>query len=142
MLDKLYPEITAGLALPRSTPRRLSSRLSDFIEDGGYSLRVYDRYKKLQLNEDPDGLYELTHAALRSPIPHEYRHYRRSTGLESHVWAGKTAPVRHRRIFRQPSHRPATRSSSRDKSSNYEGLRDMVVQVSRTNSGTPKNPEL
>ena len=130
----LYKEVCRAWPY-RNLPRDDFEQAIRFVEDGGYSLRVYERYKKLQLNED--GLYELTHARFA-------RQYRMNIGTIVE------APMLKVRLGRKPlgvieeffvNHLTVGDTFLfAGQVVKFEGLRDTVCQVSRTNSGTPKIP--
>ena len=48
-----------GRALCRAQRRRLFRPILSFIESGGYSLRAYDRFRRIA--RDPDGLWRVSH---------------------------------------------------------------------------------
>lgn len=55
--DRLYQEILNAWPYKNITQEEFQ-KVIDFVTDGGYALKTYERFKKLKLNDD--GLYELT----------------------------------------------------------------------------------
>jgi len=59
--DDLFAEVRSS-APYAGLPRAEFDRVIGFVEQGGYSLKAYDRYKRL--TQGPDGLYRVTHPRL------------------------------------------------------------------------------
>ena len=82
-----YAEIAAAPAPYAMVTRRTFDDVLDFVENGGYALAAYDRYRKLF--RDAAGLVHVRNARGRPAVPHEHRHHRGGAGAEGA--AGATA---------------------------------------------------
>ena len=132
--DELYNEVVS--AWPYKDLTRIDfDRILEFVKNGGYSLQAYDRYKRLELNED--GRYALTH-------PSFARQYRMNIGTIVE------APVLRVKMGRRKlgvieeyfiNHlAPGDTFLFAGNVVQFEGIRDGVVMVSRTTSANPKIP--
>jgi ATP-dependent Lhr-like helicase len=106
-----------------------------FVIDGGYVLKAYERFKRLQVNED--GLYALSDPRLA-------RQYRMNIGTIVE------APMLKVKMGRRPlgvieeyfinNLSPGDTFYFAGEVVRFDGLRDTVVMVSRTKGGDPKIP--
>jgi len=132
--NALYQEIR--MAWPyRNLSREKFDQVLPFVIDGGYVLKTYDRYKRLHKNED--GLYELASPGLA-------RQYRMNIGtiVEAPMlrvkmgrkWLGMIEEFFINHLTNGDTFLFAGQVVK------FEGLRDMIVMVSRTSADNPKIP--
>lgn len=132
--SNLYREVTCAWPY-RDMPRDDFDRVLQFVQDGGYALRAYDRYKRLRVNED--GLYELSD-------PRMARQYRMNIGtiVEApllKVKMGRRTLGTIEEFF--VNHlAPGDTFLFAGNVVRFDGLHEMNVMVSRTNSDKPKIP--
>jgi ATP-dependent Lhr-like helicase len=132
--DDLYHEISK--AWPYRTVERFHfDRVLRFVEDGGYALQAYERYKRLTLNED--GLYELAN-------PRMARQYRMNIGtiVESPMLKIKMGNKNLGLIeeFFVNHLTPGDTFLFAGRVLRFDRLHDATVLVSRTTSDKPKIP--
>ena len=97
-------------ALPYSAlTDELFDRVLGFIRDGGYSLKAYDRFKRL--TQDADGMWRISHPKFVDPAPPERRDHRRGDDADGAVQERPVARQGGGGVRRQPQP-PATPSSS------------------------------
>lgn len=132
--DRLYDEICTAWPYRDLTRTDFDQTLA-FVEDGGYVLKAYDRYKRLRVNED--GLYELADPRLS-------RQYRMNIGTIVE------APMLKVKMGRRPlglieeyfinNLSPGDTFLFAGQVVRFDRLQDMNVMVSRTSAETPKIP--
>lgn len=132
--NALYDEIR--LAWPyRHLPRADFDKVIEFVIDGGYVLKNYERFKRLRLNGDDR--YELTDAKLS-------RQYRMNIGtiveapmLQVKMGRRKLGVIEEFFINHLA---PGDTFLFAGNIVRFDGLHDMQVMVSRTSSDSPKIP--
>lgn len=133
-VDDLYNEIKTAWPYLMLSRKDFDDAIN-FVIDGGYALKTYDRYKRLALNKD--GLYELTSQKL-------VRQYRMNIGtiVESPMlkiqMGRKPLGVIEEYFINQLS--PEDTFLFAGEIVKFQGLRDTIAMVSRSSSDTPKIP--
>ncbi len=132
--DELYEETIQAWPY-RNIPRDDFFKTLDFVVDGGYVLKNYDRFKRLELNED--GKYQLTN-------PRFARQYRMNIGtiVEAPMLKIKRGKQYLGMIEEWFINNLSVGDSFLFAGSvvQFEGLRDATVIVSNTKADTPKIP--
>lgn len=132
--DALYKEILQAWPY-RNLPRQDFDQVLAFVKDGGYSLQAYDRFKRLSINDR--GYYQLSD-------PRFLRQYRMNIGtiVEAPMLRVKMG----RRTLGLIEEYFINHLSVGDtflfagNVVRFDGLHDMSVMVSKTNSDKPKIP--
>lgn len=132
--DTLYREIVSAWPY-RNLERGDFDKVVDFVTDGGYVLKTYERFKRLEQGQD--GRYSLSDPKLS-------RQYRMNIGTIVE------APLLKVQMGRKPlgtieeyfiNHlSPGDTFLFAGEIVRFDGLRDMVAMVSRTSSESPKIP--
>jgi len=133
--DALFAEVRRA-APYADLPRRDFNDTLAFIAHGGYALRTYDRYRRLE--RDADGRWRIA-------APVHARKYRMNVGV---IVEAPTLRVRFRRgrvLGRVEEHFvlhlvPGDTFFFAGELLQYEGLREMTVEVTRATGGEPKVP--
>src|SRR5271165_283324 len=98
--DAMYAEVALAQPYAALTRQEFDDVLG-FVENGGYALAAYERYRKRQ--RGPRARAQRTH---RAPAPHEHRYHRRGAageGAPGRQEALRPAARRDRGVFRQPA---------------------------------------
>ena len=132
--ELLYREVIKAWPY-RDLERATFDDVLRFVTNGGYALKAYDKFKRIDLNAD--GLCELTDQKFA-------RQYRMNIGtiveapmLQVKIGQRKLGQIEEFFVNHLTVGDTFLFAGQVVK---FEGLRDMAVQVSRTNSGTPKIP--
>ena len=132
--DKFYKEIIQSWSY-RNLTKEFFDKTLEFVTNGGYALKSYERYARLIQKED--GLYELSHKRFR-------QQYRMNIGTIVEAPALKVK-LRHRTLgtieeWFVNKLAPGDTFYFGGQVLRFEGLRDMQVMVSKTTKGTPSIP--
>lgn len=132
--DELYEEIFQAWPYA-SIPRKDFDDVLNFVTDGGYVLKNYDRFKRLEKNEQ--GLYQLTEARFA-------RQYRMNIGT---IVEAPMLKVKRGRQYLGVIEEWFINNLALGDSFlfagevvQFEGLKDATVMVTRTKADTPKIP--
>lgn len=132
--DTIYNEVLTAWPYKNLARKDFDDCLR-FVEDGGYTLRSYDRYRRLRRNEH--GFYELVDPKLA-------RQYRMNIGtiVEAPMLQVKMGRRKLGQIeeFFINHLTPGDTFLFAGQVVRFDGLHDMAVMVSRTSSDTPKIP--
>ncbi len=132
--DQFYAEVHRAWPY-KDLSRDDFDRALQFVVDGGYSMKAYDQYKRLRLNED--GLYELTDTKMA-------RQYRMNIGtiVESPMLRVKMGNKNLGQIeeFFINHLTPGDTFLFAGRIVRFDGLHDALVMVSRATSDKPKIP--
>ena len=133
--DRLYAEVTTA-APYADLPRADFDRVLGFVRDGGYALATYERFKRIE--QDEEGRWTVAH-------PSVARGYRMNVGT---IVEAVTLKVRMRRgrflgeieEYFVAGLRPGDSFIFAGQLLVFEGLRETVVEVSPGKGGDPKVP--
>lgn len=132
--DQFFQEITQAWPY-RDLSRADFDQVLQFIQDGGYALQAYDRFKRLHINDQ--GLYELVH-------PKIARQYRMNIGtiVESPMLKVKMSKKYLGTIeeFFINHLSPSDTFLFAGRVVQFDGLHDATVMVSRASAKNPKIP--
>ncbi len=132
--NQFYKEVVKSWSYRKLTKNDFDKTL-EFVTNGGYALKNYERFARLIQNED--GLYELSHKRFR-------QQYRMNIGTIVEAPALKVK-LRHRTLgtieeWFVNKLSPGDTFYFGGQVLRFEGLRDMQVMVSKTTKGTPSIP--
>ena len=113
-------------ALCRADRRRVWRSVLEFIATGGYSLRAYDKFKRLV--EDKPGHWRITQPAGRRAAPHERRDHRRRSD-DGRPLQERPHARQGRGRLRLDADASATTSSSPGSSLEVERIKDSDIIV-------------